>query len=243
MLRFLFSLTFLFLLSTSVHAQEALNTKQQDEVRQLVRDTLLKNPEIIVEAMQILQERQDQAQREHQQKVLSSLKEQIIKGPMTPVFGNPKGDVTLVEFFDYQCGYCKRAFPGVMEVVESDKNLRFVLKEFAILSPVSEVAAKAALASQNQGKYMEFHKKMMSLRGALTEDKIMKTAESVGLDTVQLKKDMQSEKVSAEISSTREMARNLGINGTPGFIIGDQVIPGAVSPDALKEAIAKARQK
>lgn len=229
-----------FMFASTVQAEESLSKKQQEEVRKLVRDTIMANPEILVEAMEGLQARQEQARLEQQKNTLKHVR---FETDTTPLAGNLKGDITLVEFFDYQCGYCKRAFPGVMEVVNSDKNIRYVLKEFAILGPDSEIAARAALAANMQDKYMEFHTAMMTVRGRLNEDKIMKTAASIGLNVDKLKKDMQSEGVNVEIQSTRAIAQALGITGTPAFIIGDEVIPGAVPPAALKEVIARQRAK
>lgn len=241
-MRFALFLLSCLLIALPLKADEPLNTLQQEEVRKLVRDTLLKNPEILMEAMEILQRKQELARQNQQKEALRTLTSQnLIEGPVTPIGGNPEGDVTIVEFFDYLCGYCKRAFPGIMEVINSDKNVRYVFKEFAILRPESEIAARAALAAGMQGKYMEMHTAMMTIRGRLSEDKIFKTAENVGLDTAKLKTDMSSAPVNAEIQSTRELAQSLGISGTPAFIIGEQIIPGAVPPQVLREAIQNVR--
>lgn len=224
-------------------ADDGLNKTQEQRVQELVRETLLTNPEILMEAMQILQERQEQAKAAQQRMTLATVKDAIIDGPLTPKSGNLKGDVTMIEFFDYNCGYCKRVFPGVMEVIKTDGNIRFVSKEFAILGPGSEAAARAALAAELQGKYMEMHVALMEIRGRIDEAKVLKTAEKVGLDMEKLKEDMKSDKVTAEINSTRDLARGLNITGTPAFIIGDQIIPGAVPPEALKEVIAEVRKQ
>lgn len=242
-MRFIIALLSFCILSFSIHAEETLNDTQQDEVRKLVRDTLLKNPEIIMEAMQVLQAKQQEQQAQMQKIALEDIRKNKLESAITPSGGNPKGDVTLVEFFDYQCGYCKRAFPGVMEVINSDKNIRYIFKEFAILGPESEIAARAALAAQKQGKYMDFHTAMMKVNGRLSEDKILKTAESVGLEIKKLQDDMKSNEVTEEIVSTREIAQRLNITGTPGFIIGDEIIAGAVPPETLKEVIKQQREK
>lgn len=242
-MRFLIIALGFFLFTQPLLADDTLSTAQQEEVRKLVRDTLLKDPEILMEAMQILQERQELAKAEMQQKALAALKDKMITPGVTPIGGNPKGDVTMVEFFDYQCGYCKRAFPGVMEVINNDKNIKYVLKEFAILGEVSEVAARAALAAEMQGKYMDFHTALMTVRGRLSEDKIYKTAQELGLDLDRLKADMKSDSVNKEITSTRELAKLLNITGTPAFIIGDEIMPGALPPEALIEAVKKQREK
>ncbi|WP_417789785.1 DsbA family protein [Terasakiella pusilla] len=242
-MRFLIFALGLLLVTTPLAAKDQLSADQQEEVRQLVRDTLLKNPEILMEAMQILQSKQEAAREEMQKAALSQLSDLLVTPGITPIDGNPDGDVTIVEFFDYQCGYCKRAYPTIMDVVNSDKNIRFVMKEFAILGPVSEIAARAALASQKQGKYKEFHKELMTVRGRLSEEKVYKTAEDLGMDVDQLKKDMQADDVSQEITSTRQIAQSLNITGTPAFIVGEQILPGAVPADTLKEAVKKARAK
>jgi len=243
MLRIFSFIFFSFILLSSAQAAEKLSDAQQDEVRKLVRETLLDNPEILMEAMEVLQSRQAEQKEQAQKAALKSLGDSIENGPLTPMAGNPDGDVTMIEFFDYQCGYCKRAFPGVMDVINSDKNVRYVLKEFAILGPESEVAARAALAAQKQDKYFDMHTALMTIRGRLNTDKIMKTAEEIGLNIERLKVDMQSDEVSAEILSTRAIAQRLNITGTPAFIIGDQIIPGAMPAEGLKQAIAEERKK
>jgi protein-disulfide isomerase len=242
-MRFLIALLSVCVLSFSIHAADTLNDTQQEEVRKLVRETLLTNPEIIMEAMQVLQAKQQEQQSQMQKLALDDIRKNKLESTITPTGGNPKGNVTLVEFFDYQCGYCKRAFPGVMEVINSDQNIRYVFKEFAILGPESEIAARAALAAKKQGKYMDFHIAMMEVNGRLSEDKILRTAESVGLEIKKLQEDMKSDEVTEEIVSTREIAQRLNISGTPAFIIGDEIIPGAVPPETLKEAIKQQREK
>ncbi|MDV7339406.1 DsbA family protein [Terasakiella sp. A23] len=242
-MRFLIIAFSLFLFSQPVLADDKLSADQQDEVRKLVRDTLLANPEILMEAMEVLQARQEQARADMQKSTMASLDQTLITPEITPVGGNPKGDVTIVEFFDYQCGYCKRVFPDVMKVVNDDANIRYVFKELAVLGETSEFAAHVALATQLQGKYTDFHSAMMKVKGRLTNTKILKTAESLGVDMDQLQKDMVSERVQKEIASTKQLARNLNIQGTPGFIIGDQIFRGAIPADAMVEAVKQARKQ
>jgi len=161
---------------------------------------------------------------------------------MTPVSGNAEGDVTLVEFFDYNCGYCRRVFTYVPDLTKQDPNLRMVWKEFPILGPVSRYAAKAAMAADRQGKYLELHRALMSGARLVSEDQVLKTAEKVGLDITQLRKDMEDPAIEAYIEETIRLASALGINGTPGFVVGDQVIAGAISKEAMKQAIDLARK-
>ena len=161
---------------------------------------------------------------------------------MTPEHGNPKGDAVVVEFFDYQCGYCKRVLPSFMEVIDSDKNLRVIWKELPILGPVSRFAARAAMASDKQGKYLEYHIALMTLRGRLTEKRVMETAKSVGLDMGRLIEDMRSPKIDRYLDETLQLAESLGINGTPAFLIGNQLVPGAISADQMRQIIAQSRE-
>ena len=159
------------------------------------------------------------------------------------VAGNPQGDVTVVEFFDYQCGYCKAVQADTQTLIKGDSKLRFVLKEFPILGPASVVASKAALASRGQGKYVEFHNALMAQRGQLDEAVIMRLAKSVGLDTDRLKKDMDSPDVLKVIAANQALAEKLNIRGTPAFVFGDELVPGAIKLDDMKRLTDAARAK
>ena len=169
--------------------------------------------------------------------------DELLNDPASPVGGNPDGDVTLVEFFDYQCPYCKTIFPSIQALLAEDRNLRYVFKEFPILGRASVFAARAALAARRQGKYLEFHTALMPARGKLTETRVMRLAEKVGLDVDRLRRDMADGTVDAMIRRNLELADGLGIFSTPVFIIGDTQIPGAVEIDTLKVLIARARQR
>ena len=169
--------------------------------------------------------------------------DELLNDPASPVGGNPDGDVTLVEFFDYQCPYCKTIFPSIQALLAEDRNLRYVFKEIPILGRASVFAARAALAAHRQGKYLEFHAALMLARGKLTETKVMRLAEKVGLDMDRLPRDMADRAIGDIIRRNLELAVALGIDGTPAFIIGDTQIPGAVEIDTLKALIARARQR
>ena len=158
-----------------------------------------------------------------------------------PVSGNPKGDVTVVEFFDYNCGYCKHVAEDVDTVVKQDGNVRVIWAEFPILSESSFTAAKAALAAEAQGKYLAFHAAMMAHKGQLDDATIYKLAGDGGLDVERLKADMAKPEVEAAIKTNHEIGKSLDISGTPAFIIGSRVFPGAIPADALRKAIADAR--
>ena len=157
--------------------------------------------------------------------------------------GNPDGDVTVVEFFDYRCGYCKRFAPTLEKIKKQDPKLRVVYKEFPILGPDSMKGAQAALAAREQGRYVEFHEALMRVRGNLNDKTITAVARSVGLDTDRLRKDMQSPMILNAIRNTRKLAAALGITGTPAVIVGDEIVRGAVPLERLAAMIAAARAK
>ena len=209
-------------------------------IETIVRDYLMEHPEIIAEALTALQQREELAEQERQRQAVVAMHDQIYAAD-APFMGNPDGDVTLVEFFDYQCGYCKRVLDTVFEATESDPGLRVVFKEFPILGPVSVVAAQASLASRNQGLYTEFHHALMGYRGQLTEEVIYTVAAEVGLDVARLREDMKAPEIQNEIAENRRLAGQIGIRGTPAFVIGDTVVPGAQSLEALQALVEKAR--
>jgi protein-disulfide isomerase len=216
--------------------------KEKQAIKKIVREYILEHPEIIAEAIDKLREREKTAREESQRQAMATLAPQIYDNPKTPEMGNPKGDVTIVEFFDYQCGYCKRVFPAFMNVMKSDKNIRVLWKELPILGPVSRFAARAAMAADKQGKYFPYHVALMELRGQLTEDKVMQTAQEVGLDMKKLVKDMASPEIDRYLDETLHLAQSLGINGTPAFLFGDQLVPGAIEEDQMHELIEQHRK-
>ena len=222
---------------------KALTPAQEQAVRKLVRDYLIENPEIIVEAMQRLRDKRQLAERERIAKVLVDYRTQIFENPRSPVTGNPKGDVTIVEFFDYQCPYCKQVMDRLLKTVEGDGKIKLVFKEFPILGPNSMFAARAALASRRQGKYFKFHELLMGFKGKLSQETVFVLAKSIGLDTKRLAKDMNDPKIRKIISRNFELAQRLKINGTPAFIIGDKLVPGAINQQQLDDYIASARDK
>jgi len=228
--------------SVPARAAEPLSEAQRDAVRDLVRETLLENPEIIAEALEVYRDRQEAEEQARVSSMLVEHRDAIEGADEASVLGNPDGAVTVVEFSDYQCGYCKRVFPGLLETVEAAGDVRLVIHELPILGPESVMAARAALASREQGLYPAFHTALMAMRGGVTEEAVMQTARNVGLDVDQLKVDMADPALDEVFSETIGLARLLGISGTPAFVIGDKLIPGAISAEALEDLIARARE-
>ena len=217
---------------TTVAAQE-LN---EADIKRLALEAILEKPEILIEALSILQERENAALVEAQSTALTELRDDFEQN--APIFGNLDGSVTLVEFFDYNCGYCRRAAPEVKAVLETSKDVRIIYREFPILGPGSEIAARASLAARNQGKYQQFHEAMMALNGQAFEASVMEVAGDVGLDLEVLKTDMQSDLVNDHIAASLRLAEALRITGTPTFVLGDEIIPGVIERGTLLEKIA-----
>lgn len=227
---------------TGAAQSEEFNPDQKEQIEQMIRNYLLEHPEIVIEAAQKYRAQQEEAERDRVAGAISGAVLALKEDESYPRVGNADGDVQFVEFFDYQCGYCKQVFPMVMDLLEEDKQLDVVMVEFPVLGPVSEYASRAALASKKQGKYMEYHVALMENRGRLSESKILKIAESVELDVDQLKKDMDTAEVSLHIQKNRHLAQALGLRGTPAFLIGEGIAPGAISKDQMVEMIENARQ-
>lgn len=224
-------------------AEHKAKSPAQLEMEETIHQYLIDHPEVIVEVLRILRQREQAAESERLRASLAAHREALLNDPTSPVFGNPDGDVTLVEFFDYHCTYCKRSLDDVNAIIESDPGVRVVYKEFPVLGPDSVVAARAALASRKQDpdKYFAFHNAMMSSRGRLTEPRIMDIAAEIGFDTERLKTDMAAPDVEETIQRNLALAEALGIGGTPTFIIGDELIPGAAGLNTFKRLIARAR--
>ncbi len=233
------------LISGAVHAAEApaadFTDKQKEQIEAVVRELLTKkDPEIVLNAAKEFQKKQDEENGKKAKEALGKNKDKLV-GKDDPIFGNPKADVTIVEFFDYNCGYCKKALEPMKKLVEADKNVRFVLKEYPILAPSSTTAAKAALAAHKQGKYMEVHNALMENKGALSDDSIIEMAVKAGADKEKLKKDMESAEVKAQLDATRTLGNEIGAHGTPTFVIGDKVVPGAMDVEEMKKLVEEQR--
>ena len=235
-----------FSLAPEARAQddaERFSPDQEQAIRELVREYLVNNPEVLVEALQIYQERQRTAAAEQQRLAVQAQQELLLNDEDSPEVGNPDGDVVVVEFFDYRCGYCRSVAGKLREAVKQDGGIRLIMKEFPILSTESRMAARAALAAARQDLYEEFHFALMQTPGQVNEAYVLKVAESVGLDVDQLKADMKDPEINVALRRTYDLARELSINGTPAFVIGDQVIPGAIDMDTLRGLVAEQRSK
>ena len=234
----LLAVLFVGAIAASAHAQTAAPAGSPDRaaIEKIVRDYLLRHPEVLVEAMAELNKRMlRQAVTENSQ--------QIFQDPQSPSAGNPKGDVTIVEFFDYHCGYCKQVHEPLLQALREDGNLRIVFKELPILAPESRVAAAAALAANRQGKYVEFHNALMGARGRLGKDRVLAMAREHKLDVDRLERDMDSSDIQSAIEANLQLAAALKIEGTPAFVVGDQIVPGALDIDQIRELIAEARAR
>ena len=208
---------------------------------QRVRDYILAHPEVLVEALQSLDARQRAGEAVAAKAALVERADDLFHDKESPVGGNAQGDVTLVEFFDYNCPYCRQVAPIMEQAVADDPQPRIVYKEFPILGPDSLFAAKAALAADRQGKYGEFHKALYAVKTRVTEAVVLKVAAEIGLDAARLKSDMQQPEIEGSIGRNAALAQALKITGTPGFVVGDQIFPGATDLETMKKLIEQAR--
>ena len=225
---------------------QTFTDEQRQEIGTIVRDYLMKNPEVLQEVIGELEKRQAVAEADKHMAAISTHKEALFNSQRQVNLGNPQGDVTLVEFFDYNCGYCKRALADMLELLKGDQKLRFVLKEFPVLGPGSVEAAQVAVAVNMQDrtgkKYLEFHQKLLGGRGQIDKAKALAAAKDVGLDMARIEKDLQSGEVKATLEESVKLAEALGLSGTPSYVIGQSVIPGAIGAAALKQQIEAARR-
>lgn len=224
-------------------AQFPVDVGQRAAVEKIVRDYLLANPDVVVEAIRLYREQAEQARQAHAKAALAESRAQLMNDPDSPVGGNPKGDVTIVEFFDYRCGYCKRVLPTIQEIIKTDKNVRIVFKEFPILGDESMVASRAALAAFkiNPKKYEAFHNALMLSTGGLPVARVLRLAQELGYDPDALRKVMDSPEIEARIQKNYLLAESLNIRGTPAFVVGNELVPGAVDLEQLRSLIAQAR--
>jgi protein-disulfide isomerase len=223
-------------------AEEAMTPERKQAFEKLIHDYLLEHPDVLIEALQAAEEKLKQQAEERAQQAIATRQKDLLGDPEAPVLGNPDGDVTLVEFFDYRCPYCKQVSPSLQALIKEDPKLRVVYKEFPVLGRESVFAARAALAARKQGKYEPFHNALFALKGQLSDDVVLKTAGAVGLDVEKLKSDMGSPEIEAQIRRNHELAQALDIRGTPAFIVGSTLIPGAVDVATLRQKIAEARK-
>jgi protein-disulfide isomerase len=224
---------------------QSFSDAQRGDIETIVKNYLVAHPEVLEEAMAELSKRQAAAEAEKSEAAVSENAEKIFNSPRGVVLGNRDGDVTFVEFFDYNCGYCKRAMADMLDLMKSDSKLKVVLKEFPVLSQGSVEAAQVAVAVRMQDpggkKYLDFHQKLLGGRGAADKARAMAAAKDAGLDMARIEKDLASPEVKSTIEENLKLAEAMGLNGTPSYVIGKQVVIGAVGLDGLKEKISTAR--
>lgn len=218
-----------------------------EKVGPVVRDYMVANPGILEEVLAALEAKRQQDQVASRSDALDANRERIFRSPASPVVGNPAGDITLVEFFDYNCGYCKRMLPALLDLMESDPKLRVVFKEWPVLTDGSAEAARVALAVLKVApqQYLDFHVELMSQpagNGGVDGKRALQVAEDLGIDRAAVEEAAKSPEIDTEISETFKVAEALGLRGTPSYVVGNEVIPGAVSYEELQAKIAEARK-
>lgn len=222
-------------------AEQALTAAQKEAVEATIHDYLLAHPELLVEALQKYEEQQAAQEAAQTQQAIADNADALLRDETAPAAGNPDASFTVVEFFDYRCPYCKSVAGQFIDTVQEDGDLRVVFKEFPILGEWSMLAARAALAADRQGKYLPLHRALMEYKGEPTEEAIYGIAQAQGIDVERLRQDMQSSDIDEQLDRNYALARSLGVRGTPAFIIGDELVPGALSMDDFKQKVQAQR--
>jgi protein-disulfide isomerase len=225
---------------------QSFSDAQRSEIERIVKDYLLSHPELLQDVMNELDKRQQMAEAEKHRANIKEHNATLFTSPRQVTLGDPKGDVTVVEFFDYNCSYCKRAMSDMLDLLKGDSKLKFVLKEFPVLGDGSMQAAQVAAAVRMQDttggkKYLEFHQKLLGGRGQADLARALAAAKDVGFDVARIEKDMASDEVKATIEENFKLAEALGLNGTPSYVVGNDVLVGAVGLNTLKEKVNGAR--
>jgi len=228
-------------------AAQDFSTAQRSEIEKIIKEYLIKHPEVLQEAMAALEKKQQLAEAEKARSAIKNHSEALFNSPRQVTLGNPQGDVTFVEFFDYNCGYCKRALIDMIELMGKDPKLKVVLKEFPVLGPSSVEVAQVGVAVRMQDKtgkkYFEFHQKLLTGRGQVDKAKALAAAKEIGLDMARLEKDLKSDEIGKTLEESMKLAEALGLNGTPSYVIGNDVVIGAVGLAALSQKIQAARKQ
>lgn len=223
-------------------ADEALTAPQKAAVEQAIHDYLMNHPDVLLDALTAAQQKSDAQAAEQSRRLIAEKKTELVSDPDDLVQGNPDADVTIVEFFDYRCPYCKQVQPSLDALLKEDLKLRIVYKEFPILGEASVYASHVALAARRQGKYAEFHRAMMATKGDIDDDTVLRVAASVGIDLDKAKADMDGDAIDRIINANYDLAEALDIQGTPALIVGNTLIPGVADIDALRKDIAALRK-
>ncbi|MDF0600053.1 DsbA family protein [Psychromarinibacter sp. C21-152] len=244
--RLLLSAALVALTATPLAAFEIgeMTAEERMIFRSEVRAYLMDNPEVLLEAIDVLERRQAEEQAANDVALVETNREELVNDGYSYVGGNPDGDITVVEFLDYRCGYCRKAHPEVTELIESDGNIRYVIKEFPILGEQSVLASRFAIAvKQVEGDeaYYDVHNDLMTMRADVTEEALTAMAEEKGFDTPEIFAAMNSDSVQEIIMQNRALAQRMQINGTPSFIFGDEMLRGYLPLDAMREILAEER--
>jgi len=230
----------------SAASAQSFSPDQRGEIEKIIRDYLLSHPELLQEVIAEMEKKQAAADAEKHRAAIKENEAIIFNSPRQVTLGNPQGDVTMVEFFDYNCGYCKRAVTDMLDLMKTDPRLKVVLKEFPVLGPASVEVAQVGVAVRMQDKtgkkYLEFHQKLLTGRGQVDKAKAIAAAKDVGLDMARLEKDLKSDEIGKTLEESMKLAEALGLNGTPSYVINNDVVIGAVGLAALSQKIQAARK-
>jgi protein-disulfide isomerase len=232
----------LALLPVRGQAADALTQAQTDQVNKLIHDYFMNNPKALIDAIEHAEASLKEDEQSQAKTVLQSHREELEQDPTSPVLGNPKGDVTIVEFFDYRCPYCKLTAPTLQTLIGQDSKIRLVMKEFPILGKESVFASRIALVVKKHGKYAEFHQAMFALKVKIDDAQTLEVVKAIGLDPTQIKKEADGADIDAILKHNYDLAKQLNLNGTPAFVIGDTLLPGAVELKDFQDAVATARK-
>lgn len=240
---FLATLSLTSMVFSSAYAAEAAKTYTKEELEKIVLETILKHPEAIIQSVENMQKKQAADMENQAKQNVLAYRTSLFEDPASPVAGNKKGDVTVVEFFDYNCGYCKRSFDELFKLMQNDKNVRFVFKEYPVLAPSSETAAKASLAmyALKPDRYFDYHAALFRLGGKFDEDNLAAIAEGMGVDQAKFKAKMQDPAIAKHLEDTKELAAKIGARGVPLFVVGSDLSPGALSYEDLRSRVEAAR--
>ena len=225
---------------TSAAFAQSFSDAQKEEMGAVIKEYLMENPSVIFESIEAYRAQEEENARKQAEEKIDDNIEYLTRAD-APSVGNPDADITVVEFFDYNCGYCKRALPDIQALTKDDPNVRVVFKEMPILGPTSRTAALWALAAHKQGKYFDYHVALMEHRGPKEEAELEKLAKGLDLDVEKMKADIASGEIGKEVDKVLEVGREIGVSGTPAFIVGETFVPGYVGEEGLKAAVQTER--
>jgi protein-disulfide isomerase len=235
------SCALLFVLTFRAPAETLSVPSNNEALQKAIHDYILAHPDVLIQSLRMAKAQEQERLAAVTKSNILALKKALIEDPNAPILGNPAGDVTLVEFFDYRCPYCRQVEASLQSLIKSDPGVRIVQKQFPVLGPASVYAARVALAANKQGKHSQFHEALMSRRSNLDEATVLSVAEEAGLDVARIKSDMNAPEIEAELSQNREIAKVLNLTGTPAFIVGEELVPGATDLETLKAMVDDAR--